>query len=182
MPSGAAFPEFHGEETELRWALKQLKTSRLIDGHVWTVGSLALVIQVYPSPMDWREEDHPPGFPMHVASVGPVRARHLRDPSLLTKVESILRESDIVLLLREQDGKNCIVNQLQGRRIFEQNGRMQDSTAIHVSCDHIWERAEVPNLPESDRQMIKQSSARHLPPLSLLEGTSNCFPRPGPVT
>ena len=129
-PSKAAFPEFHGEDTELRWALEQVKVSRLIDGYVWTVGNAVLVIQLYPAPMDWREEDHPAEFPKHIASVGPVRAQHLRDPSLIGRVESILRKSDIILLLREQDGKSCILNELHGQRIYEQNGHMQDSTAV----------------------------------------------------
>lgn len=156
-PSKAAFPEFHGEDTELRWALEQVKVSRMIDGYVWTVGNAVLVIQLYPAPMDWREEDHPPGFQKHIASVGPVRAQHLRDPSLIGKVESILRKSDIVLLLREQDGKSCILNELHGQRIYEQNGHMQDSTAVHVPCDQIWDRPEVPpELSDADRLMINE--------------------------
>ena len=155
-PAGAAFPEFHGQETELRWALRQLKFSRLRDGYVWTMGSVAMVIQLYPAPMDWREEDHSPGFPIHTASIGPVRARHLYDPSMLKRVETILRKSDIVLLLREQDGKSCILNGLSGQRIFEQGGRAQGATAVHLPCDDVWTRPEMPDVSEGDRVSISE--------------------------
>lgn len=155
-PSEGAFPEFHGDDTELRWALAQIKVSRLIDGYIWTVGSVALVIQIYPAPMDWREEDHPPGFPIHIASVGPVRAQHLHDPGLIKKVEPILRKSVFILLLREQDGKSCILNELSGQRIYAQNGRAQDTTAAHLPCEQIWDRPEMPELSEADRLKISE--------------------------
>src|SRR5919204_2347417 len=80
VPSRAAFPEFHGEENELRWALRQIKTSRLLDGYVWTIGSVAIVVQLYPGPMDFRDEDVPPGFPVHISWIKAVWARDLYDP------------------------------------------------------------------------------------------------------
>jgi hypothetical protein len=106
--------------------------------------------------MDWMEEDNPPGFPIHTTFVGPVRARHLYDPSMLKRVETILRKSDIVLLLREQDGKSCILNGFPGQRIFEQRGRAQDATAVHLPCDDVWTRPEMPDVSEGDRVSISE--------------------------
>jgi hypothetical protein len=106
--------------------------------------------------MDYREEDTPPGFALHIAWVEPVRARHLYDPSLIKKVEHVLRKSDIILLLRKQDGKACILNELWGRRIFEQRAKEQDATAITLPCEDIWSRPEMPNLSEPDQRTISE--------------------------
>jgi hypothetical protein len=150
------FPQFHGENTDLRWALSQIKSSRLVDGYIWTIGAFAIVIQVYPAPMDFRMEDLPSGFPEHVPWIPPVRGRNLYDPSLLQKVEGILRKSDVILILRRQNGENCVLNALSGERVFKQDARAQAATAVDFPCTSIWSRPEMPELSEADRAAISE--------------------------
>ena len=46
------------------------------------------------------------------------------------------------MLLREQDGKTCVVNELTGERIFREKAPQQDATAVEMPCERIWSQFE----------------------------------------
>ena len=146
------FPVLHGEPTPLQSSLSRLKSSRLIEGHVWTYADLEVLVQLYPAPIDFRLEDSPPGQ-------APWRHPWIPRSELYEPVDAqkVIRESRFVLILREQDGKTCMVNSLTGERIFKEGPDAQSASAMEIPCAEVWRYVlELDVVPEQARVEINQ--------------------------
>jgi hypothetical protein len=151
---GKLFPVLHGEPTPLQNALSRIKQSRLIDGYVWTYADLEVLVQLYPGPIDYRLEDSPAGVPPWKYPWVFGGQLQLYEPA---DVQKIIRESRFVLILREQDGKTCIVNALTGERIFKEGPDAQSASEIEIPCQEIWKQVpELDVVPEQARAEITE--------------------------
>jgi hypothetical protein len=146
------FPVLHGEPTPLQNALSRIKESRLIEGYVWTYADLEVLVQLYPAPMDFRLEDSPPGQAPWRHPWVP--RSELYEPA---DAQKIIRESRFVLILREQDGKTCMVNSLTGERIFREGPSAQSASAIEMPCQEIWKQVrELDVVPQQAQAEITE--------------------------
>jgi hypothetical protein len=150
---GKLFPVLHGEPTRLQTVLSRLKESRLIEGYLWTYADVEVLVQLYPAPIDFRLEDSPPGqAPWRHPWVG--RSDLYREPA---DAQKIIRESRFVLILREQDGKTCMVNSLTGERIFKEGPDAQSASAMEIPCEEVWKHVrELDVVPERARAEINE--------------------------
>jgi hypothetical protein len=149
---GKLFPVLHGEPTPLQDALSKIKESRLIEGYVWTYADLEVLVQLYPAPMDFRLEDAPPNQPPWRYPWVP--GSELYEPA---DAQKIIRESRFVLILREQDGKTCMVNSLTGERIFKEGPTAQSASAVEIPCQEIWKQVlQLDVVPEQARAEITE--------------------------
>jgi hypothetical protein len=72
-------------------------------------------------------------------------------------VRTDIRESRFVLILREQDGKTCMVNSLTGERIFREGPSAQSASAIEMPCQEIWKQVpELDVVPEQAQAEITE--------------------------
>jgi hypothetical protein len=140
---------FAGDESPLR---KSLVHATVVEKAVYTNGNVAAMIRVFPEPIDFRLEDAPPGqVPWRPAWLS--GWQFTRDMNK-SEVE-IIRRSDLTLVVREQDGKTCVVNELSGARIFTETAEQQDKTAVELPCAKIWDSFEtLAGFTASDRKEI----------------------------
>ena len=157
LTNGAAakFPVFHGDDTALRKLVSHIRDSRISDGYLWTYGDLAVLVQLYPAPIDFRAEDvpfrgHVPWRPAWIEG-WPIREQ-------LTKTEqNTFVMSKVAMILREEDGTTCVVNELSGKRIFKEKAGEQDGTAVEMPCEKIWSQFEtLGELPEPAKLEISE--------------------------
>jgi hypothetical protein len=149
------FPSFHGEKTPLQELLSHLRDSRLVDGYVWTYSDFMVLIQLYPSPMDFRAEDVP--FQGRVPWRPAWESGWVVKSQLTSPQQEIFARSRVTMLLREQDGKTCVVNELTGERIFTEKAPQQDATAVEIPCEKIWSQFEtLVQLPEPAKSEISR--------------------------
>jgi hypothetical protein len=144
-------PRFFGDDTALRTLIKNARHNRVQGGWIWTHEDRAIVVALFPQPIDLRVEDLPPGrVPWRPADVSPwhfVRSEEERE---------LLKRSSFVLVFREQDGKTCVSNQLSGERILAEKPWEQDRTTIEFPCDAIWRKLGSLGLSDSDREIISE--------------------------
>lgn len=155
VSAAAKYPVFHGDETALRRILSHIQESTIVDGGLWTYRDMAVVVQLHPSPLDFRAEDVPfsgqvPWRPAWILGW------QIREQ--LTKSEQeVFAVSRVTMIHREQDGLTCVVNELTGERIFKEKASQQNATAVEMPCERIWSQFEtMVQLPEEFRREISQ--------------------------
>jgi hypothetical protein len=161
-------PVFLGDNTDLRKALRY--AAEYVEA-VYTVKNLAVMVRVYPEELDFRVADHVPGHvPWRPAWLHPLLLSERIDKAEI----ELLKKSNFTQIMREEDGKTCLVNELTGARVFSQSSQQQDRTAVEMPCSKIWESFET--LAEvSEESRLEIISMLKAPPVPRTRST------PGPI-
>lgn len=140
---------FRGDESPLRQAIKKFDRSRLNESAIWTHGTVAVAVLFYPRPhfptlKDVRASPYrKDATPWRPAWINP-----LSMPGDAASKAAVMAGT-IVLVLRTEDQRTCVVNRLSGSRILEEDAMQQDSTAKEMSCRDIGHEMDGLDLPPS---------------------------------
>lgn len=171
------FPVFHGEKTPLQEMLMRLRKSRLVDGHVWTYSNLMVLVQLYPGPMDFRAEDVP--FRGQVPWRPAWECGWFVKNQVSKSQQEVFAKSRVTMVLAEEDGTTCVVNELTGERIFREKAGQQDGSAVELPCEKMWSRFEtLAYLPEDAKAEISLLLKRPLAARRFKRKSEAAVPQP----
>src|ERR1700674_1896986 len=75
----------------------------------------------------------------------------------LRMFQKVIRESRFLLILREQDGKTCMINSLTGERILKEGPDAQSVSKVERPCQDVWMQVrELDIVPEAARVEITE--------------------------
>jgi hypothetical protein len=140
-------PPYIGEDTALRKVFKRVDLPYEL---IYTSSTSAIMIRVYSRPVDAY---------LKAGTDDPCCTwlSRLQFTDDLTKDEiAVVRRSHFTLVTRKDDGVTCIVNELNGSRIWVETRLQQNETAVEKPCAAIWAISEIlAAVPARDRLTIE---------------------------
>lgn len=138
---------FHGDDTPLQRALREVRRAELAEADIWTFESTAIIVLRFPRRMGLRTED------LRRSGIAGVAWRPMWISPYTLRLDAseaslaVIRRGRMVLVFRTENVGNCAVNEITGRRVFEEDAKKQDATTTEGPCSALPETLERLGVP-----------------------------------
>lgn len=138
---------FHGDDTSLQRALREVRRAELAEADIWTFESTAIIVLQFPRRTGLRTED------LRRSGIAGVAWRPMWISPYTLRLDAseaslaVIRRARMVLVFRTENLGICAVNEITGRRVFEENAKQQDASATEGPCSALPETLERLGVP-----------------------------------